>query len=67
MLCQKHAADCYYEYDGGEHNRCLMIAKMAIGQSVHNEDAVINTDTEDKGRYDDADEIELHAKYIHNS
>jgi len=38
---------------------------MFSGQAVHHEDAIVYTNTEDKGGNDDADEIELLAEDVH--
>ena len=40
---------------------------VGINQAVHHEDTVIDTDTEDKGRDDDADEVETDIKQHHGT
>ena len=40
---------------------------VVMRQSVHHEDAIVNTNTEDKGGDDDADEVKADVKQYHSS
>ena len=69
MLCQKHATDSSDEHDGTEHDGGLVGFDDIVltCQTVHDEDTVIDTDTEDKGGDDDTDQVELHIKEHHHT
>ena len=44
-----------------------MVLQVLIDQTVHHKDAVVDTNTEDKGGNDDADEIELYTEQVHDA
>ena len=70
MHSENHTADGNDESDSTEEYGCLMVSKfltITIGQSIHDKDAIIYTNTENKGGDNDIDQIEAHIKQYHRS
>ena len=70
MHGKHHTADSDDKGDGTKENCRLMISELLtviVCQSVHDKDTVIYTNTEDKGRNDDIDEIKAHIEQHHGS
>jgi hypothetical protein len=65
MHSEYHATDSDDKSDGTEEDSRFMICELLtviISQSVHDEDTVIYTYTEDKGRDDDINQIKAHVE-----
>ena len=70
MICKQHTADGRYQSNGTEEDGRLMVVQFIIvvrRKHIHDEDAVVHSDTENKIRDDDADEIEEHVEQYHCS
>ena len=68
MYGKNHTADGHYQGDGAKEDRRLVVAQfltIIISQAIHDKDAVVYSDTEDKGGDDDVDEVKSHVENHH--
>ena len=72
MLGKEHGGDGDDEDERREEDGALVhiqqfVVLIAVYQSVHHEDAVVDTNTEDERRDDDVQQVETHAEDVHCS
>ena len=70
VLGNQHTADGSNQHHGTEQDGGLVILQLvAVGgnQTMHDEDAVVDADTEDEGGDDDTDEVELYIEDGHHT
>lgn len=68
MNGKEHAANGDEQGDGREQDGGLVVSKVLVtDQTVHDEDAIVDTNTEYEGGNDDTDEVELLPEDVHGT